>query len=153
MKSVLNYGSSCWSASHFFPSSCEVAWFTYFCRHFSGLLVQKGLLCERLQFVFCMRASANGLNLHSRVVLSVLPAHCKLPYLRSAPGTCKTTQQMRGLLRVLARISGRKQDACINWVLLMGGRVGQYRTGTDDITVLLCFYSCEFINIPLPIST
>ena len=127
MKSVLNYESSCCSGSHFFSSWCEVAWFTHFffllpaffrvasaekspfvrgCNLFSVWEpVRRGSVC-----------TAGGFYLSSSC-----PASC--PYLCSAPETYKTTRQMRGLLSVLAGISGSKPLSWINWVFLMG-RVG-----------------------------
>lgn len=91
-----------------------------FLLHFSGLLMQERAPCERLQFVFYMKASANGLNLHSGAVLSVLFLHCKLSYLCSAQETYKNTQQVRGLWSALAGTSGWEQILWMNWVLWMG---------------------------------
>lgn len=60
MKSVLNYDSSCRSSSHFFflpdVKLPDLLIFVCICQ---GCQCREGTLCEWLQFVFCMRASAN----------------------------------------------------------------------------------------------
>lgn len=134
MKSVLNYESSCWSGSHFFfppdvklpdlltffflpaffrVASAEKSPFVRGCNLFSVWEpVQMGWVCTAGWFYLS----------------SSCPASC--PYLCSAPETYKTTRQMRGLLSVLARISGSKPLSWINWVLLMG-RVGAGLDGPE----------------------
>ena len=145
MKSVLNYESSCCSGSHFF---------------FFLLLMWSCLIYSFLPALFRVASAekspfVRGCNLFSVwepvrmdsvctagwfYLSCSCPASC--PYLCSAPETHKTTQQMRGLLSALARISGSKQFLWINWVLLMGrggGRAGRYRTRTYGVKKLFCF--------------
>lgn len=165
MKSVLNYDSSCQSGSFFFSFPFfhpdvklpDVLFFFFFLACiFQACQRRKGPLCERLQFVFCLRASANGPSLHSGVVDSVPLIPCKLSYLCSAPETYKITQQMRGLL-VFWQESQAASSSCeltssLRWA---GGwpvgRPGQDGTRTDGINVLFCFEVCRFINMPLSI--
>lgn len=134
MKSVLNYESSCCSGSHFFfllmwscliyslffllpaffrVASAEKSPFVRGCNLFSVWEpVRTGSVC-----------TAGGFYLSSSC-----PASC--PYLCLASETYKTTRQMRGLLSVLAGISGSKPLSWINWVLMMG-RVGVGLDGTE----------------------
>lgn len=59
MKSVLNYDSSCWSSSHFFPPDVKLPDLLIFVCICQGCQCRERTLCEGLQFVFCARASEN----------------------------------------------------------------------------------------------